>query len=207
MKTRTATVLASLVLGTAAAAAVTRHTTAAVTHTAAAAAAPAGTLGVDPVHSMVVFQINHAGASNPFGVFHGLSGTVTVAGDGTPSLDLSLPVEKLDMGNPAWEKHIKSADFFNAAQFPTVTFKSTSAKKTGDDLFEVTGDLTLHGVTKPVTISLTQIGVGKGMQGETRVGYGATFTIKRADYGVSYLEGKGVGSDVTLMVNVEGVAK
>ncbi len=207
MKTRTAAVVASLVLGTAAVTAV-RHSTAAVTHTAAAlATAPTGTLNLDPVHSMVVFQINHAGASNPFGVFHALAGTVTVAGDGTPSLDLSLPVDKLDMGNAAWEKHIKSPDFFNEAQFPTVTFKSTSAKKAGDDLYEVMGELTLHGVTKPVTISLAQTGVGKGMKGETRVGYSTTFTVKRADYGVSYLEGKGVGSDVTLMVNVEGVSQ
>ena len=206
MKTRTAALVASLVLGAAAVTAATRHTTAAVNRTAAAAA-PAGTLDLDPVHSMVVFQINHMGASNPFGVFHALAGTVTVGGDGTPSLDLSLPVEKLDMGNAAWEKHIKSPDFFNAAQFPAITFKSTSAKKSGDDVYEVMGDLTLHGVTKPVTISLTQTGVGKGMKGETRVGYSTTFTIKRADYGVSYLEGKGVGSDVTLMVNAEGIAK
>ena len=206
MKTRTTAVVASLVLGAAAVTAATRYTTAAVARTAAAAA-PAGTLNLDPVHSMIVFQINHMGASNPFGVFHGLSGTVAVGGDGTPSLDLSVPADKVDMGNDAWEKHIKSPDFFNVAQFPTLTFKSTSAKKAGDDAYEVTGDLTLHGVTKPVTISLTQTGVGKGMKGETRVGYSTTFTIKRAEYGVSYLEGKGVGSDVTLMVNVEGIAK
>ena len=164
------------------------------------------TLKLDPIHSMAVFRIAHLGASQPFGIFHGVEGTV-VADSGTAppsSIQITAPIAKLDMGNDAWEKHIKSADFFNAAQFPDITFKSTSIKSTGDDTFDVTGDLTLHGVTLVKTISVKRLGIGKGMQGETRIGYSTEFTVSRQAFGVTKYAGA-VGDDVTLMVNLEGI--
>ena len=113
-------------------------------------------------------------------------------------------IAKLDMGNDAWEKHIKSADFFNAAQFPDITFKSTSVKADGDDSFDVTGDITLHGVTKSITVSMKRLGIGKGMQGETRIGYTTEFRVKRSEFGITKYEGA-VGDEVTLYINLEGV--
>ncbi len=161
---------------------------------------------LDPIHSMVVFQINHFGVSNPFGVFHGPTGTVTVGADG-PSMDISVPVDKVDMGNEKWETHIKSADFFNAKEFPNLTFKSTSAKKTGDDTWDVTGDLTVHGVTKTITVSVTKAGAATNpATGKAAVGMSTTFKIKRSDYGMNYGVGKGIGDEVTLMINLEADA-
>ena len=187
----------------------TRTAVAAALFTVAAATstALATTMELDPVHTMIVFRIGHAMASAPFGVFHGVTGTVEAPSPtGTPtSVTVTAPVARLDMGNDAWEKHIKSGDFFNAAQFPQITFKSTSISGSGDS-YEVTGDLTLHGVTKSMTITLKRLGVGKGMQGETRVGYATEFKVSRKDFGVTKYEGA-VGDEVTLMVNLEGVVK
>jgi polyisoprenoid-binding protein YceI len=108
------------------------------------------------------------------------------------------------MGNAKWESDIKAASWFDVKQFPNITFKTTSVKKTGDDTYEATGDLTLHGVTKSVTVTLTKTGEGKGMQGETRIGYNCTFKVKRSDYGMTTYVGP-IGDEVTLMVNIEAI--
>jgi polyisoprenoid-binding protein YceI len=164
------------------------------------------TFKLDPVHSDVVFTIHHL-VSNPFGVFHDPEGTVVVDG-GVPKLDISLPVDKIDMGNKKWEDDIKAASWFDAKQFPKITFKTTSVKKLGEDKdtkeyqFEATGDLTLHGVTKSVTVTLVKTGEGKGMKGETLIGYSCTFKINRSDFGMTTYKGP-IGDEVTLMVNIE----
>ena len=193
-----------------------RHTARPARLVAAAAAALFATGSIasalsaklDPVHSMVAFRIMHSGASEPFGIFHGIEGTVTAdSGEAPPSaVEVVAHIAKLDMGNDAWEKHVKSADFFNAAQYPDITFKSTAVKATGDDTFDVTGDLTLHGVTKSTTVAMKRTGIGKGMQGETRIGYTTTFKVSRKDFGMTKMEGP-VGDEVTLMINLEGVVQ
>jgi len=166
------------------------------------------TFKLDPVHSGVVFTIHHL-VSNPFGVFHAPEGTVVVDG-GVPKLDIKVPVEKIDMGNAKWEEDIKAASWFDVKQFPEITFKTTSVKKLGENKdtkeyeFEATGDLTLHGVTKSVTVTLTKTGEGKGMQGETRIGYTCTFKVKRSDYKMTTYVGP-IGDEVTLMVNIEAI--
>jgi polyisoprenoid-binding protein YceI len=163
---------------------------------------------LDSVHSGVVFTIHHL-VSSPFGIFHAPEGTVTVDG-GVPALDISVPVDKVDMGNAKWEEDIKAASWFDVKQFPKITFKTTSVKKLGEDPttheynYEATGDLTLHGVTKSVTVTLTKTGEGKGMQGETRAGYSCTFKVKRSDYGMTTYVGP-IGDEVTLMVNIEAI--
>ena len=161
---------------------------------------------LDPVHSMIVFRIGHSMASAPFGVFHGIEGTVTAdSAIATPTaVSVTAHLAKLDMGNADWEKHIKSGDFFDAAKYPDVTFKSTQLKATGDDTFDATGTLTMHGVTKTVTVKMQRLGVGKGMKGETRIGYSTEFKVSRKDFGITAYEGP-VGDEVTLMVNLEGV--
>lgn len=171
-------------------------------------AALAGTIKIDPVHSMAIFRLSHMGASHPFGVFHGVEGSVTLDSNMAPptTVEIVAHIAKLDMGNEAWEKHIKSPDFFDAAKYPDITFKSTSVKATGDDTFDVTGNLTLHGKTIEKTVSLKRLGIGKGMKGETLVGYSTEFTVSRKDFGVTKYEGP-VGDEVTLMVNLEGTAQ
>jgi polyisoprenoid-binding protein YceI len=173
---------------------------------AAASSAFAGTIKLDPVHSMAVFRIAHLGASQPFGIFHGVEGTLVVDANLAPpsSMEITAHLAKLDMGNDAWEKHIKSPDFFDAAKFPDITFKSTSVKSTGDDTFEVTGNLSFHGKTIEKTITLKRLGIGTNpMTKATVIGYSTEFTVSRQAFGVAKYEGM-VGDDVTLMVNLEG---
>jgi polyisoprenoid-binding protein YceI len=172
---------------------------------AASSSAFGVTIKLDPIHSMAVFRISHMGASQPFGIFHSVEGTVVLDSNLAPptSVEIVAHIAKLDMGLDAWEKHIKSPDFFDAAKFPDITFKSTSVKATADDTFEVTGNLTLHGKTIEKTITLKRLGIGKGMKGETLVGFGTEFTVSRKDFGVTKYEGP-VGDEVTLMVNIEG---
>jgi polyisoprenoid-binding protein YceI len=159
---------------------------------------------IDPVHSMVAFKVNHMGVSNVLGRFGGPEGTFTTD-DGKESFNATVKTDTIDTANAQRDKHLKSADFFNAQQYPTVTFKSTGVKKTGDNTYEVAGDLTLHGVTKSITVTLNKIGEKSlGAPMGDRAGFDGTFTIKRSDYGMNFML-QGVGDEVTLFVNLEGV--
>jgi polyisoprenoid-binding protein YceI len=169
-----------------------------------AASSPAASYKLDPVHSMVVFKINHMGVSNILGRFGGPEGTFSTD-DGKESIDATVKADSIDTANAQRDKHLKSADFFNVQQYPTITFKSTGVKKTGDNTYEVTGDLTLHGVTKSITVTLNKVGE-KSLGGNfgDRAGFDGTFTVKRSDYGMNFML-QGVGDEVTLLVNLEGV--
>src|SRR5437762_14145242 len=113
----------------------------------------ADTFKVDPVHSFVLFSVQHLGIANTYGRFNDISGIVVFDRDNpsNSSVELSVPVESLDTNNAIRERSLKSPDFFNAKQFPTITFKSTKIEGSGDTL-KVSGDLTLRGVTKPLTV-------------------------------------------------------
>jgi polyisoprenoid-binding protein YceI len=162
------------------------------------------TYKLDPVHSMVIFEINHFGVSNTYGRFNEPTGSFVMDDDaGKMSFEASVPAANVDTNNAQRDTHLKSDSFFSAKQFPDITFKSTGVKKTGDKTFDVTGDLTLHGVTKSITVPLTLIGAAKTQAGD-RAGFGATFSIKRSDYGMTFMVGP-VGDDVTLIINLEGV--
>src|SRR3979411_1327134 len=113
----------------------------------------ADTFKVDPVHSFVLFSVQHLGIANTYGRFNDISGTV-VFDKGNPwqsSVELSVQVESLDTHNSIRERSLKSPDYFDAKQFPTMTFKSTKVEGSGD-MLKVSGDLTIRGVTKPVTV-------------------------------------------------------
>lgn len=170
----------------------------------ASGALAADTYKLDPVHSMVIFKINHLGVSNTYGRFDAPEGSFVMDDDAEKmTFEASISVSKIDTANSKRDEHLKSADFFNAKQFPDITFRSTAVKKTGDSTFDVTGDLSLHGVTKSITIPMTKVGAAKTQMGE-RAGFDATFTIKRSDFGMNFMEGA-VGDEVTLMINLEGV--
>jgi polyisoprenoid-binding protein YceI len=167
----------------------------------------AGSWNVDAVHSSVVFRIKHMNTSYFYGHFNELTGTVAYD-DAKPdagSMDLSIKIESVDTHNQNRNNHLKSASFFNAAEFPNATFKSTSWKKSGDNAFDVTGDMNIHGQTKPVTIKLEKTGQGKGQQGEI-IGFETTFTIKRSDFGITYMP-DGLSDEVKLMVSIEAKGK
>jgi polyisoprenoid-binding protein YceI len=163
----------------------------------------ADTFKLDPAHSEVVFQVEHMGVSKVFGRFDAIQGTFSLDDDASKvSFEATIPAESVDTGVAPRDKHLKSADFFNAKQFPDITFKSTAVKKSGDS-FEVTGDLTLHGVTKSITVTLAKVGQAE-VQGKERAGFDGQFTVNRSDYGMTFMVGP-VGDEISLWINLEGV--
>ena len=176
----------------------------------AAATAAAATYDVDPVHSSVTFKIQHMGTSWTYGRFNDLAASLEydAAKPEASSLSFTAKAESVDTGNAKRDQHLKGPDFFNAKEFPEIAFKSTKVTPSGKDAAEVTGDLTLHGVTKPVTAKVVKVGEGKTMKGGEMIGFEATFTVKRSDFGMANMVGpKGAGDEVYLTVAIEAHKK
>ncbi len=154
---------------------------------ASASAFAADAYKIDPNHSSVTFQYTHFGFSHPTGKFMNAVGTVNLdkADPSKSSVEVSFDIAGVNTGVPGLDTHLKSPDFFDAAKFPTATFKSTKVVVTGKDTAKVTGDLTIHGVTKPVTldVKLNKLDVHPMMKKED-AGFTATATIKRSDFGM-----------------------
>lgn len=161
----------------------------------------------DPVHSFVVFDVHHFGAGFVYGTFAGPTGTASYdASDLTKTtFDMSVDTTTVDTRNSARNKDLSGPDFFDVKQFPTMTFKSTSVSKTGDNKMDVTGDLTLHGVTKSITVPMEMTGSGAGMRGETRTGFRADFTINRTDFGMTADPEPAIGNQVHVIVAIEAI--
>jgi polyisoprenoid-binding protein YceI len=178
---------------------------------ASAAAAPS-TITLDPVHSMAVFRVQHLGAGYFWGRFNELAGTVEWPLDDSaaPKFDVVAEVSKVDTGSAKLDGNLQGPSFFNQAEFPTIAFKSKSAKKTGERRYAVTGDLTLRGVTKQIEVDCTVTGIGKGPTGQ-KAGFECAFTILRADYGMKWgidAPKGALGNEVKMIIALEGdVAK
>ena len=165
---------------------------------------------VDPVHAMVLFRIQHAGIGYVHGRFNDPTGSFTLdEADPTKStFNVEVQVANVDTHNDKRDAHLKSPDFFNAKQYPTITFKSTSVKKgAAPNTLDVTGDLTLHGVTRSITVQVELTGKGQFPPGAYRAGLETTFTVKRTDYDIKGIPAmpNAVGDDVRLTVAIEGV--
>ncbi len=169
---------------------------------------PAGAYDIDPLHSAVFFTVGHLGVSEFQGRFNKISGTFTL----NPSrpeqsrIEVEVPISSLDTGYAPRNKDLLGPDFFNAKQFPVMRFvgKKYQPKKGGRAL--LAGDLTLHGVTRPVTFEVRHIGSGPDPWGGYRTGYTASATIKRSDFGMSYMLG-GISDEVRITVYIEGKRK
>jgi polyisoprenoid-binding protein YceI len=173
---------------------------------AASAAAPAGTYKIDPVHSVAYFEVGHAGGISRFmGRFNDMSGDLVVDTPEKSKIRVDVKVDSVDTKNEGLDKHLKSPDFFNAVQFPTLSFVSSAVTLNGTGEGTVAGNLTLHGVTKPVTFKLKEIGAGNGPRGDSRVGYTASTTIKRSDFGIAYGIPKAATDEVDLRINIEAI--
>lgn len=169
-------------------------------------AGPDGRYSIDPVHSTVIFKIRHMGVSDFYGRFNEVSGMVMVDAEkpAESMVKFTVPPAKVDTNNPDRDKHLRSADFFNADEFKTIEFDSTKVEAKGKDEFEVTGDLNMHGVKKSVTAHVKQVGFADTKQMGVRVGYETTLTIKRSDFGMKmFLDNGALGDDVELIVSVE----
>ena len=161
--------------------------TAAAAPEVAAIAVASGTYTLDPTHTDVLVQWNHMGFSNPSAHFGDATGTLVYdAGDvGKSSVEVTLPLSGLNSFTAKFDEHLRSADFFDAAQFPTATFKSTKVEAAGTNKLTVTGDLTVKGATHPVTLDVTINGAGEHpMRKVPSVGFDATTTLTRSDFGV-----------------------
>jgi len=175
-----------------------------------AASAAVETYAIDPVHSSVGFSVRHILTKVP-GSFTQFSGTITVDRDNleNSSVEAAIDVGSVSTRNDKRDAHLKSPDFFDAAKFGTITFKSTSWKKTGDATFDVTGDLTMHGVTRAVVLKVDLLGFGPGMMGAQLSGWDASVTLNREDFGVNgpAMLGKALGTDVLVSINIEADLK
>ncbi|HLW65026.1 MAG TPA: YceI family protein [Gemmataceae bacterium] len=163
---------------------------------------------IDPVHSGVYFKIQHLGLSNVFGRFNEFSGTFSVdPSDASKcSFAMSIKTTSVDTGNAGRDKHLRSPDFFNDKQFPTIEFKSTAVKPVKDG-YEVTGNLTMHGETKPITFTLTG-GKKAEMKGVTRTGFTTELVLKRTDFGVgANVPPATLGEEVQIAIGIEGTKK
>ncbi len=165
---------------------------------------PAGTFKIDPLHSVAQFWIGHMGVSEFPGRFDAISGSFTVdASNKADTVSVEIPIDSLDTNYDKRNKDLLGPDFFNAKQFPKMTFASTSVKMKNDSEGTLTGNLTLHGVTKPVTFSLRHVGAGPDPWGGYRSGYVAKTTIKRSDFGMNYML-NGISDTVEVQLNIEG---
>jgi polyisoprenoid-binding protein YceI len=166
---------------------------------------------LDPAHSAAEFKVKHMMISNVKGSFSGLSGVLSEhQTDSTlSSVEASIDLATVSTGDAQRDGHLKSADFFDVGQYPAMTFKSTEVKRKGDAEYAVTGDLTIHGVTRPVTFAVEGPSApGKDPWGNTRIGLSATAKINRKDFGLGWnsaLETGGVlvGEDVAITLDVQ----
>jgi polyisoprenoid-binding protein YceI len=159
---------------------------------------------VDSVHSTAIFRIKHMNTSFSYGRFDAIGGDF--AFDQNPAqcrFNVEIKSASLDTGNAARDKHVKGPDFLNVVQYPTLGFKSRSVTRSGTDEYEVTGDLTIHGVTRPVTVKVLKTGEGKGPRGGAIAGFETKFTIKRSEFKMDKMVGA-VGDEVGILVSVEG---
>jgi len=179
---------------------------------APAARAEKETFTFDKAHSEFSFKVRHF-VSKVGGRFTKFDGTIEIdrANPAASSVNLKIEAASLDTGNPDREKHLNSPDFFDTAKFPEIAFKSTKIVAKSKDVYEVTGDLTMKGVTKPVVLTVAANGFAGDGHGGQKAGFDVTGKLNRKDFGVSWngiVDGSAMLSDdVDLVINVEANKK
>jgi polyisoprenoid-binding protein YceI len=155
----------------------------------------------------VLAQWNHFGFSRPVANFGQAEGTLVYDQDNVAasSVDVTLPMSGLDALVPDLTEHLRSADFFDAAKWPNASFKSTKVEKVGETKLKVTGNLTIRDVTRPVVLDVTLNKSGAGRGGEPKIGFDATATIKRSEFGVAKFI-PNVADEVDIRITTEALA-
>ena len=180
-------------------------TAAALSLLAAPALAEPVTYELDPSHSQIVFNYEHLGFSTSYGMFSGFEGTIDYDAEdpANSKVDVSFPVRSMMTGWEARFEHFMSEDFFGAGEGDLVTFTSTSIEVTGENTAMITGDLTMNGITKEVTLDTTLNQAGtQPMEGREWIGFDATTTLKRSDFDVGAFA-PNVGDEVQVMISLE----
>lgn len=178
---------------------------------ALAAPAAAADFGVDPAHSQATFTVTHLTVTKVSGQIPIQSAAVSAGPNDLPTkIDATLDLKGVDTREPDRDKDLRSDDFFDVAKYPTMTFASKKIESAPGG-FTVSGDLTFHGVTKPVTLAGRLEGKVTDGKGRTHLGYSATTTIDRRDWGLNWGKTTGgaliVGNDVTINLTVEAVSR
>ena len=165
----------------------------------------AATYEVDGGHSSALFKVVHFGASNFYGAFSEIKGTInydsaTTAGMG---VEIEFAAGSVSTRAEGRDNHIKSPDFLNAAEFPTISFKSTGVETNADGSFDVTGNLTLHGVTREIEVKAHKIGEGKHPRsGKELIGFEARFVVDRTQFGMGFMAGP-LSEEVEFLIALE----
>jgi polyisoprenoid-binding protein YceI len=170
---------------------------------------PTGTWNVDPIHSSVEFQVKHLGIATVKGQFTDFEGTLEVTPDGV-SAHGSVNVESVDTREPQRDGHLRSADFFDVENHPQITFSSTAIRPLDEDSFEIEGDFTIRGITRPLKLVGVLEGTETDPQGNERVGLSATAQINRSDYDMKFNMALGsgnvvVGEKVKILIDISAV--
>jgi len=161
---------------------------------------------LDPVHTSIVFRVKHLGIAYVFGRFNGPTGSF-VFDESIPSnssIEMMVNAKNVDTAFEKRDNHLRSPDFFNIGNYPLISFKSKSIKRKNPDTYEVSGNLTLLGKTRPITVKAHATGSGKDPWGNFRRGFETSFTIKRSDFGMNFMMGD-VSDEVNLTVSFEGI--
>lgn len=163
---------------------------------------------LDPAHSQIAFKVKHMMISNVTGYFDNFEAQVSTEGDefSKAIIDFQANINSINTSNQGRDEHLKSADFFDAEQFPNLTFKGTSYEVKGTDEAELKGELTIKGVTKPVTLAVEHMGIQKDPWGNTKTGFSINGKIKRSDFGLTWnaaLETGGVMVSDEVKLNAE----
>lgn len=163
-----------------------------------------GSYAIDTSHTSVTFSVDHMGYSKVMGRFNELEGSLNVADKKSSSLDVVIKSASVDTNHDKRDDHLRSPDFFNVKQFPTITFSSPVTLKGSEKTAKLKGELELLGVKKPVELTLTKGNEGKDPWGLYRIGYVATTTIKRSEFGMNFMQG-GIGDEIDITINFEAV--
>ncbi|KQB86337.1 YceI family protein [Corynebacterium lowii] len=170
-----------------------------------------GTYTLDPVHSTVGFVVRHAMVSKVRGYFRSFEASFTVDTENqeNSSATATIQVDSIDTANSDRDAHVKGEDFFNAESFPEMTFKATAFEIKKENAGTITGDLTIKGTTKPVTLDVEVFGEAEDPMGSTRLGFSATTKINRKDYGVDFqmpMKAGGLMLSEDIAIEIEGSA-
>ena len=163
---------------------------------------------LDTAHTSVLFGLSHLGFSKSFGRFNTIEGALTLDAEAPEksSVVVTIDAASIDTNNKERDDHLRGKDFFDVAQFPTLSYKSTSVKLTGEKTATVTGDLTMHGVTRPVPLEVTLVKTGPHPRDATKTvaGFSARGTLKRSDFGMAY-GAPVLGDEVELIIEAETI--
>jgi polyisoprenoid-binding protein YceI len=170
-----------------------------------------GTWSVDPTHSSVEFQVKHLGIATVRGAFRDFAGTLELDGD-TPTVYGTVKTVSVDTNEPQRDDHLRSPDFFHAEEHPELSYRSTAIRRIDDDTLEIDGDLTMRGVTKPITLRAEIQGFEQDPWGNERVGLEVTGKLSRGEWGMTFNQVLGSGNmlvsdKVKLHLDISAVKK